>query len=721
MTRRGIEPDALMYTSLINIMGRAGLEWQAYKLFSRMIESNVQPLPETYVALREATAKHRTHLRDDIQAKIEQSMETFPEYLAEIESARQREDDRKCVVKFEEYLKGELPLSAPLAFGSAESTPSSTMNLHTSMTSSTTTSSSSTAKTVATMHIRNPTDAWATAKMAEKIRDRPHQLAKGFQAETLREALLKLDEEELQIYLASQRQLRHGSKPQLVHRILENVNEHAISAMLARRNYYFRSVEKLLAADLQELKSSTADQPNDNPHNTPHEAYFVADPSLQEKEQLSSGPEILLTPWGHIRKPFKIRCHEDSIDSKGSRPSERLERLCLLEPELMLVWRKSQNQELDEIPESLLRRYAYQFQLRWRRRVPLSLIHAVQWHATMFLPILLTKKKGAPGDVETSDESSFSTQYPFPTPPARLRQQQEEDGMRQTLENYEAFRIISQRTNNLQVVDDKEINLHLKRIRRENLRKEQKDEDYLRREQNILSMASLAASAHDFTPIDPPESENPSRVLGIANHTQGFLTDEAGVFPEKPHREPIKTRAAHPGQDAGEIVGGSGNTKGDGVKGAVGEDPNEIPPWVLFSEQEEYNLSTGHFGDPEMGRYQELSDSKFRLLPSRLAEKKWSVDRHLLPDSLKDVVKSAELKQAERLKSVEKEYHRRLEYKKYRKWDNFLRKAKEASVIAKEKNGSVQPIPAKKRLAQLLRNGKDRAKVSESVRERFNR
>lgn len=45
MIRRGIEPDVLMYTTLIATMGRAKLEWQAYKLFSRMIEQNLRPLP----------------------------------------------------------------------------------------------------------------------------------------------------------------------------------------------------------------------------------------------------------------------------------------------------------------------------------------------------------------------------------------------------------------------------------------------------------------------------------------------------------------------------------------------------------------------------------------------------------------------------------------------------------------------------------------------------
>ncbi|CCW65076.1 unnamed protein product [Phytomonas sp. EM1] len=732
MIRRGIEPDALMYTSLINIMGRAGLEWQAYKLFSRMIESNVHPLPETYVALRDATAKHRARLRDEIQAKIEQSMETFPEYLSEVELARQRDEDRKCIARFEEYMQGKLPTSVPPSLGSVESTPSPATELHASATSSATTSPSSPAKIVSTMHIRNPTDAWATSDMAEKIRNQPHQLAKGLQAESLRVALLKLDDEELRIYLATQRQLRHGSKQQLVDRILENVSENAISAMLGRRAHYFRSVEKLLAADLCELKGTAEDKTNANQHNRQHEAYFEADRTLRKEEQASAAPEILLTPWGLIRKPLKVQYREDSISSPSFNNSERLERIRLLESELMLLWRKSQSQELDEIPESLLRRYAYQFQLRWRRRVPLSLIRAVEWHARMFLPTILAERGGTPGDADSSGGSRLSTLHPLPTPPARLREQQEADGMRQTLENFEAFRIISQRTNNLQVVDDKEINLHIKRIRRDIMRKERKDDDHLRREGHILSMASLASSAREFTPMDPPEEENLCSIIGLqepdaVDDTMRLPIDKAPSSPEK--APPEQTRIHSPRSDRGAegTVSGSTNTKRTEVGTVVGGGHDELPPWALFSEGEEYNLSTGHFGDPVMGRYQELSNSKFRLLPSRLAEKKWSVDRHLLPDQLRDVVDSEELKQTERLESVEKEYCRRLEYKRYRKWDNLLRKAqakakaKGAATIASEGKGSVKPLPAQKRLAQLLRNGHDRAKVSESLRERFNR
>ena len=81
MIRQGHKPSAVVYTNLIHTMGKAKWEWQAYKLFSRMLEEGVLPLPETYVALRNATSSNRRKLINDINSKIQSYTKEFPELL----------------------------------------------------------------------------------------------------------------------------------------------------------------------------------------------------------------------------------------------------------------------------------------------------------------------------------------------------------------------------------------------------------------------------------------------------------------------------------------------------------------------------------------------------------------------------------------------------------------------------------------------------------------
>lgn len=673
MTRRGIEPDTLMYTSLIQTMGRAGLEWQAYKLFSRMIESNVRPLPETYVALRDATSKHRRALRSQIDTRIEEAVRFLPEQLAEAEEQRMQEEGRLCIAKYEEYLRGELPpprvelaVAPSEGSGPTSSSPSKAAN------------AASVSAPVATMHIRNLADAWNTAAVADATRGGFHN-AKASEASRLelQKRLEGLHEEELGIFLSAQRQLRGGSKEELVKRILATVGEHAIRSMLSRRNHYFRSVEKLLAADLAKLQAEG--DPTDSSKKDFH--WGEKDRTLSRVEAETAAPDVLHTPWGILRKPFRVQATEGPSVSNAS--VERLEQVRLSGPELHLVAVKAATGDLDELPEALLRRYAFQHRLRWRRREPGSLLSAVQWHATTFLPAQAVEVDG-----------KLASAQPAPTPALRLAT--EDAGMQRTLETFEAFRVISQRTNNLQVVDDKEINLHLKRIRREAAAQERKTVEALRREQNIMAAAGLAAIARQFT-VPKIEEPGTTRILGLSmgrDHSRRLEGEPTeAIAPPAPHSP------------------SASNIRTDM--------PDELPPWALFGGEEEFNLTTGSFGDPHMGRYQELSDSQVRLLPSREAQKKWSVDRHLLPTPLREATETAELQETGRVEAVEAEYTRRQQYARYRKWDRFISKAQSKSRAAREAIGKGRPIPPKLRLSQLLRKGRERAAVSEEMRVRF--
>ncbi|KAG5478956.1 hypothetical protein CUR178_05537 [Leishmania enriettii] len=714
MLRRGIEPDVLMYTSLISTMGRAGLEWQAYKLFSRMIEQSVQPLPETYVALRDATSRQRVALREQIQTKIEEAVDIFPEELAKAERERRNEEDRRCVAKFNEYMRGVLPATSSSTPASASLPAASNAAPEGERTACAgdpdahlngpEAGAASSSDTIATMHIRNPTDAWNTTHMAQEVRSHAQSTAKGSTSVELRASLERMDEEELRIFLTAQRQLRHGTKAQLVDRVLQTVSASSIRAMLDRRFHYFRSVEQILAADLRQLNTS---EPSDvtpgSTADTGARADAAQDRTLERAEGESMKPEVLYAPWGILRKPQRRRS-----EPAAPRNAERLERVRLSEPELLLICSKAEVNDLDELPESLLRRYAYQFQLRWRRREGAgSLLEAVQWHATTYAASAL--RSG--GEGAGSGESLAS---PAPTPPIRL--QKEAEGMQATLDNYEAFRVIAQRTSNLQVVDSKEINRHLQHVRQDALRRERKMENALRRERHVMEAAGLAASAKSFTP--PPAGHNTEmQVLGV---TGGTPLDGAGndAVLEPTSAPPLALVESKGHGGGGELTGG-----GDDGATAAGE----LPPWALFEEEDEFNLSSGHFGDPEVGRLQELSDSRMQVLPSRIAQAQWSVDLQLLPTSLKDILQEAELEQQRRHEAIEKEYQRRLRYSKYRKWDKMITNAQQKrrrqaqDDRGEETAGTVKPVPAKRRLAQLLRKGYDKQKVSATVQAKYNR
>ncbi|KAF8285734.1 hypothetical protein TcYC6_0032610 [Trypanosoma cruzi] len=688
MVRRGIEPDALMYTSLIATMGRAKLEWQAYKLFSRMLEQGVRPLPETYVALRDATSPSRRRLRQDLQLKIEESLESLPSELAEEELARRQEQDRLCVEKFEDYMRGVLPTPPPCASytqttvipavqgeGGRNDDGDFQKERNGAFAAATKTDGGGQEepRPVATMHIRNPTDAWSTARMMEEQRGIRTQRTQGSDTIALSDELHRLHEEELRIFLAAQRQLRHGTKDELVRRVLDNVPERSIRDMLGRRKHYFRSVAHILENDIHALRRENIGENKDVLQNSVQEQFSAADRTLTAAEKETVAPEVLHTPWGILRKPMKRE-----PDPSASRSMERLQRISLSLEELQLIRCKGETGDLDELPESLLRRYAFEFNLKWKRRFPLSLLEAVQWHCTTFLPEQLDGKVVV-----------------RPTP--ALRRQQEEEGMHKTLENYEAFRIISQRTNNLQVVDHKEINLHLKKIQKTMLQKERHTEETLRRERNLLDAATLAASAKSFTP--PYGTSNTvSRVLGV---NEGGDSSIAKIPP------PASTS----------------DTRGDS---SVQEECHELPPWAIFSGAEEFDISTGRFGDPDVGRYQELSDGRFKVLPSREAQDKWAVDRQLLPGPLQDKLQRAELQQKLRHEAIERRYQQKLQYNRYRKWDSFLRKAqekgqREKSSEEEEEVGAVRPLPPKRRLSQLLRKGRDKAPVEGSVKAKYTR
>lgn len=796
MVRRGIEADVLTYTHLIATMGRAGMEWQAYKLFSRMIEQKISPLPETYLALLEATSPARKSLREDIQAKIEERITTLPETLAEAERERLRREDAVCLEKFEESLRGE---GRALRGGEEDEqkekdkreeeealvTPPPSISSSGSRAEKSWSRGGSSAggdeedggrrtppppPPLGTVHIRHPRDVWNISQLVEQLDATQQRLVRGEDATTrLHRQLEKLDEEELRIFLTIHRQLRHGNKHALIDRVLNTVGEASIAAMLRRRSHYFRSVESILASDLRVLMGDTQQQnggdgetmtsagpdkekeneiqqhSGKSPSSSTSSCSSVLDTTTSATEKFATGPKILYTPWGFLRRPAVLPpssstssnpydVKDGNGDGLSSSPNfERLLRVRLNEEEMVLLRSRAEAGELDEVPEQLLRRYAYQFRLRWRRRggdAAMSLLSVVSWHLTTFFALKVEEEEGAMVRVVPA--------MPDATP--ALRRQREREGMAKTLENYDAFRVIAQRTQNLQVVDSKEINLHLHKVRREEEKRRRALAEAKRVEEHLMNAQSLAIAATQFDSSSPLPSfgddgdptptwwtpadaggegggGRPSQVLGWE-----AAADGEGSFPLS--SSPISNSDT---SDAAVTTGSR-----EAVVAAKKEDDTtasapveELPPWELTAGEEEFDLATGRFGSPEMGRHRELSDSNIRLLPNREAEREWRVDRELLPTSLHHKVKETTLRQESQWEAVEAEYRRRSQYTSYRKWDRLLHRNKAKKEAARrqreEEEGTKGPVGPRKRFAQLLRRGADQQRVSCALREKYNR
>jgi hypothetical protein len=617
MVERGVEPDALTYTSLIATMAKARLEWQAYKLFSRMLEHNVRPMPETYVALRDATSPKRKRLYDDLTRKIEESVEQFPQELALAVEAKQKSDDLKTVARFDEYVSGDdalfLDEPSPSVVPEAAATPMDASYKR--------------------VHIRNPADVWGTHKALEDagalggIRDAPAEEA-DTQA-SLKSALSRLDDEELRVFLAVKKQLRHGDKDALVARVVQTVGALAIREMLQRRAKYFKSVGDLLEIDLKDLKEGSGGA--DTVATSPPSSEPVGD--------------VLQTPWGFIHKPKALASRKGWEQQLAVADNGTAAEVPLTTEELDLIYRKAQLDELDDIPISTLRRYAFRYQLRWRRKISGSLADIVMWHAKTILPSQLSGR---------GVSATLS-----------LRRQQHEEDMKKTLENFEAFRIISQRTKNLQVVDSKEINLSINKAKLATNAREKYSDVNLRRETHIKEANMLQRQAREFMPVTAlPTSNGETRVLG----------------------------------------GGS-----------------ELPPWALESDSGTlYNFTTKRFGDPTKGSLQELSDGKFRLMPNREAQDTHVVEHNSLPTHMRDALQQAELVAQQIADAKASELEDKLGHRKFKKFSSFVEQAKRREQLAKDAlPPSMKPVKPKHRMVSQLRRGKDSDVMDAASRDKF--
>ena len=711
MVDQGVKPNVMMYTSLIHKMGLAGLEDQAYKLFSRMLEEGMTPLPETYVALRSATKAKRLSLIDSISRKIEAQVEQLPAQLAAAEKKSLESEEEESKKEFHRLMN--LPSGTKLSDLLSDGTASTFEGVGNE-------EKKGKDAPYATMKIDGPEDVWQTQRQIEEFKkeqdDFPPLTAEErghFSSE-----LDKLHEEELRIMLSIKRQLRHGTKEELISRVLSNYSASQLEQLFARRKKYFGAVRRELETQLEEeaAMKKTETQPTPKkvkvpemtseslmdimsdplddrvpqasspssaiaPPPTSNEASSTAtdDPAaddvglgeyddaseeinrygldvetgdevkaLTPREQHAQSPNVLYTPWGMLKKPLRVPARLPS-----PRNLERDKALELSNEELLKLHTAARLNELDLVPRRLLRRYARQFVLKWKRGASDRLMHAVQWHVLTFPPDGVSPELAKAAHAEL-----------------------EKEGVNQTLDTFEALELFARRCENLQVVDSMEIVRAMKRAIRSQDAKHKQQDIADRKQRHLEAAEALRAAALEYEPknLQPDPKSEKSRILGL-----------------------------------------------DGV---VGDDSpptaQELPPWaVRTGHKEAFQLRTGTFGDVQYGEFVETSPGKFNVRPNHEARQQFTVDIDTLPAEYQKKLhhEMVDAEQAEIVRA--KEVAAKMSRPKNVKYIAFYTRANQKKQHEKEKlkASGVQPIPKKLRMSQLLQRGRVKPKLNFEVRK----
>jgi hypothetical protein len=278
MVAQGLQPDVPMYTSLITIMGRAGLEWQAFKLFSRMLEQGLQPLPETYLALRRATSPSRQKLISDLEVKMREAALALPEELAGKELQSQTEAKEDAVRRFKRLMRGEAVVPIEVArtapslqeHRAAAAARADAASAASSSAAGNSTSAADGAKprgdagaggsgNIPVMSIHSVEGVVHTMHHIQQREAFRAGLAKpGAERAALERDLNRLHEEELRILLTHHRQFRDGDKAALVARVLDNLQARSLRALFDRRRKYFDSVRLVLEDQIDQLRAAAA-------------------------------------------------------------------------------------------------------------------------------------------------------------------------------------------------------------------------------------------------------------------------------------------------------------------------------------------------------------------------------------------------------------------------------------------------------------------------------
>ena len=811
MVDQGIEPDAAMYTHIIKTMADAGHEWQAYKFFSRMLEQGLEPLPETFLALREATGSQRGALSNDIALKAQETLESQPmqklekaiehernealmeraavrrllettpeSMLADVDGDDAEDDDFVDIFASEEgeAESGKKNREATEANGPSQEGTNGEAETHASA-GADNDEAEFRSSSIPTMHITSPRAVWETLRHMEELRKvREQPKATGSARQQLRETLrTTLHEEELNIFLAANRQLRHGNKDDRIDRILDNVPQSRIEEMLRRRKRYFRGVSTLLEAHMAELASDGVDweqvradiksskvatdearsdkdksvdeklksnamrheDPNSgetaedgqgnqsavskniedddqlmmlqmrsvmNKESTTGEQQFAVmqravDPTtkapaaalipvllteeeksrnmhvMEAQRQWVEGPDEIHTPWGSLQKP-KTASLETATSWRPRNLSHRKMKQHFTEEERAHLLDKltgvgnNSEQALSSVALKDLEKYLKQFDLSFDRSVdtPEEVMEKVRWHLTQYPP--------------------FSPSV-GPTPIAPSDADIEREGMRRTMDSFEALHIIAKNCDNMSLVDSAETSRQILRTIKQRRVAVQRQAEMSRRERHLA--ADVAAREAERTYRGNPAIDGGDRFRKQQLQSNANECEE----PQKRGRL-LGLREEH----------------------LSVSDSTELPPWELRPDEDGFNLRTGEMSrdvpqiiERHSGKFTVLAPSREKEeVESKKATKKFHFSFDLLSKADQEMMLGI-VESEQQLSAIEQEHaereERRQQSKRFRRVSEFIAKANEKKKAEKEKArlDSGAPLGSalhrKMRMSEILR------------------
>lgn len=359
----------------------------------------------------------------------------------------------------------------------------------------------------------------------------------------------------------------------------------------------------------------------------------VVDGELEApREAYETSHPILYTPWGAMRKPPK---GSPTSIVKAPRSTGRLGPMS--KDQLQVIFEKAMapQSSLEGIPQRVLRDYASEFNLPWRRYIPDSLPNVVLFHAKNILPSILwsgsEEKGGSPSFSPRMREMLESASAPRVEEMERLAAQK-------TLESYEAFRVVAKRTKNLQVTDGGkgEVNVSVRSAERDAKMARRKVEEASRKERHLSAIEALKSGAVDYKSPEFDYSsllreEEEKRISAMKSGKLNVPKVEQSPLNETKAERLLRLRKqyhdfkvySHQLKDE-ELVRNA----------TVTGERKELPPWEIGSGLRPFNIDTGRFGNPNEG-YIEQSDGNVRLMPSHQSlANTYAVDPALLPPEI---------------------------------------------------------------------------------------
>jgi hypothetical protein len=706
MIDQGMEPDVLMYTNLIAIMGAAKLEWQAYKLFSRMLGQGLRPLPETYLALQRATNPARAQVIADLERRIHETSLALPGQVAQVEKGRRDAEDREAQRAFDALLGEAADAPDPFRITSASSSPSPTA------------ADNTTSKTyrfgddgpIPSIDITSPRGVMAALDaMKGQARSEVIAAENAKRAVELTAKLAKLHEEELRIFLTIHRQLRDGTKEDMINRVLSVVPGEKIDEMLSRRKRYFRAVGDVLELQVRELREAgsggdvadgapsddwgpdaAAEENRDNSENNqlngdvkPHEREANAVVrSIQHEaagdlapaasanddvdilshsdlvpnadktqmvtsaDRFSAAPEAIRTPWGVIQKPVTAGI---KMTEKQAPNPERDDAMALSDEEIAQVYISARTGAINEVPLHLLRRYCRQYRLSWKRSAgPDAIAAQVSWHAETFPPSSVLERVGG----EAYNLFSSGTRESGDVIEQRRRAREyeiERRGAAETQERFDALRIIAKRCGNVRLVDSADISKAISRFRRKNAMAARQAKEEAQR---LDAMAKRRA-------LDDALTEMPAAFMAEQHmkNKQDASASTATLASTKALITKAKTERIL-GLESASTATGTARTWSkamttEPVASPATEDEaeeesakaTELPPWAVRTGSSRFNFATGRFGDPTRAQIKERADGTFGLGFGDQRGRSFKVDVEALPADDRQEIKTKLLRE----------------------------------------------------------------------------